>query len=45
MSSAPGTPLATKKGFSALKPFLVARGVPGAEDIPDRVKHNPLIKA
>ena len=33
------------KAIEALKPFLVARGVPGAEDIPDKVKHNPLIKA
>jgi hypothetical protein len=24
---------------------LIARGVPGAEDIPDKVKYNPLIKA
>ena len=28
----------------ALKPFLIARGVPGAEDIPDRITYNPLTK-
>jgi fatty acid desaturase len=33
------------KAIEALKPFLIARGVPGAEDIPDKVKHNPLIEA
>jgi fatty acid desaturase len=33
------------KAIEALKPFLIARGVPGSEDIPDRVKYNPLIKA
>jgi len=27
-----------------LKPFLIARGVPGAEEIPDRITYNPLIK-
>jgi len=32
------------KAIEALKPFLIARGVPGAEDIPDRVAYNPLIK-
>ncbi len=32
------------KAIEALKPFLIARKVPGAEDIPDRVKYNPLIK-
>ena len=32
------------KAIEALKPFLVARGVPGAEDIPERVTYNPLIK-
>jgi len=32
------------KAIEALKPFLVARGVPGAEDIPERVSYNPLIK-
>jgi beta-carotene hydroxylase len=32
------------KAIVALKPFLIARGVPGAEDIPDRITYNPLIK-
>jgi len=32
------------KAIEALKPFLIARGVPGAEDIPERVKYNPLVK-
>ena len=32
------------KAIEALKPFLIARKVPGAEDIPERVKFNPLIK-
>jgi beta-carotene hydroxylase len=31
------------KAIEALKPFLVARKVPGAEQIPDRVTLNPLI--
>ena len=32
------------KAIEALKPFLIARGVPGADDIPDRVTYNPLVK-
>ena len=32
------------KAIEALKPFLQARGVPGADEIPDRVSYNPLIK-
>ena len=32
------------KAIEALKPFLVAREVPGADQIPDRVTLNPLIK-
>ena len=32
------------KAIEALKPFLIASGVPGAEEIPDRVTYNPLIK-
>ncbi|MEM8769412.1 MAG: fatty acid desaturase [Pseudomonadota bacterium] len=32
------------KAMEALKPFMVARGVPGAEEIPERVRFNPLIK-
>ena len=32
------------KAIEALKPFLVARKVPGADQIPDRVSLNPLIK-
>ena len=31
------------KAIEALKPFLIARQVPGAEDIPARVSLNPLI--
>ena len=32
------------RAVEALKPFLIARGVPGAEEIPERVTYNPLIK-
>ena len=32
------------KAIEALKPFLIAREVPGADQIPDRVTLNPLIK-
>ena len=32
------------KAIEALKPFLIDRGVPGADQIPDRVSYNPLIK-
>ena len=32
------------KAIEALKPFLVAREVPGADQIPDKVTFNPLIK-
>ena len=32
------------KAIEALKPFLIERGVPGADQIPDRVSYNPLIK-
>jgi beta-carotene hydroxylase len=32
------------RAIEALKPFLQARGVPGADEIPDRVSYNPLIK-
>ena len=31
------------KAIEALKPFLIARKVPGAEKIPERVTNNPLI--
>ena len=34
----------SEKAIEELKPFLIARGVPGAEDIPDRITYNPLIK-
>ena len=30
--------------IEARKPFLIARGVPGANEIPNRVTANPLIK-
>jgi beta-carotene hydroxylase len=32
------------KAIETMKPFLVARGVPGAEEIPDTITYNPLIK-
>ena len=32
------------KAIIALKPFLIARGVPGAEEIPDKIKYRPLLK-
>jgi len=32
------------KAIETLKPFLIARKVPGADQIPDRVTFNPLIK-
>jgi beta-carotene hydroxylase len=32
------------KAIESLKPFLVARGVPGADQIPDRITYNPLVK-
>ena len=32
------------KAIEALKPFLVARKVPGADQIPERITLNPLIK-
>ena len=32
------------KAIEELKPFLIARGVPGAEEIPDRVTYNTLVK-
>jgi len=31
------------KAIEALKPFLLARGIPGANKIPDRITYNPLI--
>jgi len=31
------------KAMEALRPFMIARGVPGADEIPDRVRFNPLI--
>ena len=31
------------KAIEALKPFMIARKVPGAEKIPDRISYNPLI--
>ena len=33
------------KAIEALKPFMVARGIPGAEEIPEKIKLNPLIRA
>ena len=32
------------KAIEALKPFMVARGIPGADKIPDKIKLNPLIR-
>lgn len=31
------------KALEALRPFMIERGVPGADQIPDRVRFNPLI--
>ena len=31
------------KAMEALRPFMVERGIVGAEDIPDRVRFNPLL--
>ena len=33
------------KAMEALKPFLIERGVRGAEDIPEKVRFNPLMAA
>ena len=30
------------KAIEALRPFMIARGIPGAEKIPERITHNPL---
>jgi len=32
------------KAVEALKQFLITKGVPGAEDIPEKISFNPLIK-
>ena len=32
------------RAIEALRPFLIARGVPGAEEIPQKIQYNPLIK-
>ena len=32
------------KASDFLVDFLIKKGVPGAEEIPDRVSYNPLIK-
>ena len=32
------------KAIEALKPFLLARGVPGSENIPNKISYNPLIR-
>ena len=31
------------KAIEALKPFMIERGIPGAEDIPNRLRFNPTI--
>ena len=31
------------KAMEALRPFMIARGIPGAEDIPEKITFNPLI--
>jgi fatty acid desaturase len=33
------------KAIEALKPFMVARGIPGAEKIPERLRFNPTLSA
>ena len=30
------------KAIEALRPFMIARGIPGAEKIPERITNNPL---
>ena len=32
------------KAIEALKPFLLARDIPGSRNIPDKISYNPLIK-
>jgi len=32
------------KAIEALRPFMIARGIPGADRIPERIKNNPLTK-
>lgn len=31
------------KAMEALKPFMIARGIPGADEIPERVRFNSLM--
>jgi hypothetical protein len=33
------------KAIEALKPFMVARGIPCAEKIPERLRFNPTLSA
>ena len=33
------------KAIEALKPFMIARGIPGAEKIPERLRFNPTLSA
>ncbi len=33
------------RAMEALKPYMIARGIPGAEDIPEKVRFNPLIRS
>ena len=30
------------KAIEALKPFMIARGIPGAEDLPDKISYKFL---
>ena len=32
------------KAIEALRPFLIAKGVPGTGDLPEKITLNPLIK-
>ena len=32
------------RAIEALKPFLIAREIPGSDNIPDKISYNPLIK-
>jgi beta-carotene hydroxylase len=32
------------KAIEALKPFIIARQVPGSEELPDKITYNPLVK-
>ena len=33
------------KAIEALKPFMIERGIPGADKIPENLRYNPTITA